>query len=198
MDGKKRGFVLITSLLAVFLCTAGTTTAFLVTRSESIENRFQAAIVACEVEEEFDGEEKTSIVVKNTGTATAYVRVKLVSYRINDRGEHIGGMAEVPAFLPGTGWRADERGYYYYRYPLAPSESEENSETTGNLIAPPGKMVLKLFPEEDGGGRQVVEVIAEAIQSSPMDAVKDAWPEEIIDWLSADMQQEKASDADGM
>lgn len=183
--------LLLVSVLMILLGTIGGTMAFVTAKTEPIRNRFRVATVSCEVEEAFDGKTKTGIVVKNTGTARVYTRVKLVSYRVDEKGERIGGLAEIPEFSLGTGWRREGKDTYYYRYPLGWSgEGEDARIETQDLIAPDSRIDLRRYPEEDGGGRQVIEVLAEVIQSRPKRAVADAWPEEIVDWLSEDEWQE--------
>ena len=60
--------------------------------------------MSCTVTEDFDGTTKKNVNVTNTGDIDAYLRVKLVTYRVNDDGQHIGGTAAIPAFTPGDGW----------------------------------------------------------------------------------------------
>ena len=52
--------------------------------------------------ESFDGTTKTNVDVVNDSNITAYIRVKLVTYRVNDAGQHIGGTAAIPSFTPGA------------------------------------------------------------------------------------------------
>ena len=185
--------LLLASLLVLSVWGIKGTAAFLVAKSETVNHHFQAAEVDCEAAESLGQGEERGIVVKNTGTAPAYVRVKLVSYRLNDQGEPIGGLAEIPGFPLGDGWTAGENGFYYYQYPLGSRENKGYLKETSSLVGEGGKIALGVYPDEEGG-RQVIEVFAEAIQSSPMDAVRDAWPEEIASWLSAEMRQENPSD----
>lgn len=180
---------LLMGLLILCLGAIGGTAAFLTAKTDSIVNRFHTAHVSCQVEEDFDGQVKRDIAVRNTGTAPVYVRVKLVSYRVNEKGEIIGGQALVPEFQLGEGWRDGGDDIYYYQYPLDTAPGGKYLDVTGGMIAGDSQMVLMEYPEEEGGGRQVIQVIAEAVQSSPMEAVRAAWPKEIADWLSADMRQ---------
>lgn len=193
---KKAGriFISLVSLLMLCLCTVSGTAAFIATKTDPIENRFRAAKVTCGIDEEFDGKTKTSITVKNTGTAPAYVRVRLISYRINEEGERIGGPAEIPTFSRGKDWIEGGNDTYYYRYPIDMSGSAIYPDTTTNLIAEGSKIELKLYPESEGGGRQVIEVIAEAIQGNTTEAIEDAWPGEIVSQLSSDMQRKTVFD----
>lgn len=167
---KKRNLnklqLLILSLLVVMTVTVGGTVAYLTTMTESVTNTFTPSTVTGEVTENFDGEVKKNIQVKNTGDIAVYVRVKLVTYRVNDAGDHIGGVAEIPPFNLGENW-VKHNGYYYYTVPVEPNNF--SSSLTDNV-----GITLKNYDDADGG-KQVIEVMAEMIQSVPDTAVKDAW-----------------------
>lgn len=161
----------ITLLIALLLFSAlavGGTVAWLTANATPVKNTFTPSHVACSVTEEFDSTTgvKSNVNVTNTGDTEAYIRVKLVTYRVNEQGQHIGGTAEIPAFEPGAGWKV-YNGYYYYTSPVEPGEKPAT-----NLI---DSITLTGSYEDADGGKQVVEVMAEAIQSQPANAVNEAW-----------------------
>ena len=160
---------LTTMVIATVLLLAlaiGGTVAWLSTKDAPITNTFKPSKVACEVTENFNGEVKSNVNVKNTGTINAFVRVKLVTYRTNDQGQHIGGTAFLPTFTLGANWVSHD-GYYYYKLPVAPGEMPETNLTDSMTL-------IGSYMDTDGG-KQAVDVMAEAIQSVPKDAVKAAW-----------------------
>ena len=162
---------LTTMVIATVLLLAlaiGGTLAWLSTKDDPIQNKFLPTKVTCEVTEKFNGTtgEKTKVNVKNTGTIDAFIRVKLVTYRTNDQGQHIGGTASLPAFTLGTGW-VKYGDYYYYTKPVAPNQKPETNLTDSMTL-------IGSYLDTDGG-KQAVDVMAEAIQSVPEDAVKAAW-----------------------
>ena len=162
---------LTTMVIATVLLLAlaiGGTVAWLSTKDAPITNTFNPSKVACEVTEKFDGSTgvKSNVNVKNTGTINAFIRVKLVTYRTNDQGQHIGGTASLPAFTLGTGW-VKYGDYYYYTKPVAPNQKPETNLTNS--------MTLTGTYNDADGGKQVIEVMAEAIQSGPAQAVGQAW-----------------------
>lgn len=162
---------LTTMVIATVLLLAlaiGGTLAWLSTEYSPIQNKFLPTKVTCEVTEKFNGTtgEKTKVNVKNTGTIDAFIRVKLVTYRTNDQGQHIGGTASLPAFTLGTGW-VKYGDYYYYTKPVAPNQNPETNLTDSMTL-------IGSYLDTDGG-KQAVDVMAEAIQSVPEDAVKAAW-----------------------
>lgn len=144
----------------------GGTVAWLSTKGDPIINTFNPSKVACEVTENFNGEVKSNVNVKNTGDTEAYIRVKLVTYRTNDRGQHIGGTASIPAFTLGIGW-VKYGDYYYYTKPVAPNQKPETNLTNSMTL-------IGSYLDTDGG-KQAVDVMAEAIQSVPAQAVGQAW-----------------------
>lgn len=158
--------LLFISLALLVTCAAGATLAYLLTKTENVTNTFTPAHVTGEVTEEFDGETKSNVNVTNKSDIKAYIRVKLVSYRVNEDEQHIGGEAVIPQFTPGDGWVLFE-GYYYYTKPVAPGATPE-----ANLIE---EITLTGSYNDADGGKQVIEVMAEAIQAEPADAVHNAW-----------------------
>ena len=159
---------LTTMVIATVLLLAlaiGGTVAWLTANTGNVANTFTPSHVTCEVNESFDGETKSNVNVTNTSDIYAYIRVKLVTYRVNANGDHIGGTATIPTFEPGVGWKL-YNGYYYYTSPVEPGK------TTANLI---NSIELTGSYNDADGGRQAIEVMAEAIQSQPKDAVESSW-----------------------
>ena len=161
---------LLLSLLLLTVFAVGGTVAYLVTRTTPVQNTFTPATVSCKVKEDFNGTVKKNVNVQNTGDTYAYIRVKLVTYRVNASGQHIGGTATVPGFTPGANWVLHNDGFYYYTLPVAPNE-----KPASDLIGNDGIKLEGEYSDADGG-KQVIEVMAEAIQSSPASAVQQAWP----------------------
>ena len=173
-SGAKRSLVLVVSVLVLLLAVAGGTLAWLTAQTDGVVNTFTPAHVSCVVTENFDGTTKSNVNVTNTSDIPAYIRVKLVTYRVNEDGQHIGGTATIPTFEPGEGW-VKYGEYYYYTLPVAPKGpgALDNLPKTP-LIGGTGIKLVNSYNDADGG-KQVVEVMAEAIQSVPEAAVKDAW-----------------------
>lgn len=164
--GTKRLSTLLLSVILVVTIAVGGTVAYLVTQDAPITNTFTPSHVNCEVTEDFNGTVKSNVNVTNIGDTDAYIRVKLVTYRVNGANQHIGGTATIPPFDPGTNW-FEYGGYYYYTLPVKPGE-----HPTSNLIS---SITLEdSYPDADGG-KQVIEVMAEAIQSAPAKAVGESW-----------------------
>lgn len=164
--GAKRLSTLLLSVILVVTIAVGGTVAYLVTQDEPITNTFTPSHVNCEVTEDFNGTVKSNVNVTNIGDTDAYIRVKLVTYRVNGANQHIGGTATIPEFDPGTHW-VKYGGYYYYTLPVKPNE-----QPTSDLIS---SITLKDSYTDADGGKQVIEVMAEAIQSAPAEAIGQSW-----------------------
>lgn len=164
--GRLTAMVIATAVLLAL--AIGGTLAWLSTKDAPITNTFKPSHVSCSVTEEFDGKIKSNVNVTNTSDIDAYIRVKLVTYRTNDQGQHIGGTAFLPTFTLGANWVSHD-GYYYYKLPVAPGEMPKTNLTDSMTL-------VDSYPDTDGG-KQAVDVMAEAIQSVPEDAVKAAWGE---------------------
>ena len=152
------------TVLAVSLVLFGTVLAYMFRQTEYLDNEFTPANVSCSVVEEFDGVQKASIRVQNTGNIDAYLRVRLVSYWVDADGNIVAKPSELPEITPASGWIKGANNTYYYRTPVAPSNLSET------LLSAP--IILE---KDENGYLQVVEVFAEAIQSKPLGAVTDSW-----------------------
>lgn len=163
--GRMTAMALATVLLLAL--AIGGTVAWLTANGQPITNTFNPSKVTCEVTENFDGTTKTNVNVTNAGDIDAYIRVKLVTYRTNAQGQHIGGTATLPAFTPGANWVKDG-DYYYYTLPVAPN----GGKPATNLA---DSMTLTGSYNDADGGKQAIDVMAEAIQSVPAEAVGQVW-----------------------
>lgn len=165
-SGAKRSLVLVVSVLVLLLAVAGGTLAWLTAQTDGVVNTFTPAQVSCKVTENFNGTTKSNVNVTNTSDIDAYIRIKLVTYRVNAQNQHIGGTATIPTFTPGQGW-VEHDGYYYYTLPV-----KAGGTPATYLIS---SIDLTGSYNDADGGKQVIEVMAEAIQSSPAEAVGESW-----------------------
>lgn len=158
---NSRVIVLLAAILLFSALAVGGTVAWLTANTDDVANTFTPSHVSCEVTETFDSKTKSNVNVKNTSDIDVYIRVKLVTYRVNDQGQHIGGTAEIPTFTLEKNWGEND-GYYYYTKPVAPNNQPET-----NLIS---SITLTDSYKDADGGKQVIEVMAEAIQAQGTDA----------------------------
>lgn len=152
------------AILVVALVLCGTVLAYMFRQTEYEDNSFTPANVSCEVAEEFDGVQKKSIKVQNTGNIDAYLRVRLVSYWVDSAENIVAKPSPMPEITLAEGWIKGSDNTYYY-----PTAVAQNG-FTGELLSEP-----ILLEKNENGYLQVVEVFAEAIQSKPANAVQTSW-----------------------
>lgn len=158
--GRKTALIL--SLCLIFALAVGTTFALLKANTEPVTNTFTAAKSGTDIVEKLDGSQKTSIAVKNTGTAVSYVRVKLVMNWVDESGNVSAEPVNITPSITDNWFLKD--GIYYYKMPVA-----AKGETT-NLLQTP--ITQGTAPE---GYHLEVTVLAESIQAAPSAAVEGAW-----------------------
>lgn len=168
MNKTQKILTLTAAVLIIVALVGSLTWAVLKNKTSAIKNTFSAAGSSAEIVEEFEDNVKKNVNIKNTGDIYGYVRIELISYRVNDNGDRIGGTAEIPAFTMGEGWLDAGDGLYIYSKPVAPGSKPEK-----DLIGSTG-ITLKEYTDVDGG-KQVIDVIGEIIQSNPHDAVEGEW-----------------------
>lgn len=154
--------------LALVLCIAGgATLAFLMVTTPSMTNVFQYGHVTCAVQEEFDGTTKSDVSIKNTGNTQSYIRVKLV-FAWKDAEGNVSAQPvtdqDYKMDLNKVDW-FEKDGYYYAKAPVAPDHN------TPDLIHSCTEIVANA-PE---GDTLSLEILADAIQSTPTRAVEQAW-----------------------
>ena len=158
--GRKTALIL--SLCLIFALAVGTTFALLKASTAPVENTFTAAKSGTDIVEKLDGSQKTSIAVKNTGTAVSYVRVKLVMNWVDESGNVSAEPVNITPSITDDWF--EQGGIYYYKMPVA-----AKGETT-NLLKTP--ITQGTAPE---GYHLEVTVLAESIQAAPSKAVTDSW-----------------------
>lgn len=160
--GRKTALIL--SLCLIFALAVGTTFALLKASTAPVENTFTAAKSDIEINEDVTGGQKNSIVVKNTGTAVSYVRVKLVMNWVSEDGKTISAEpVNITVNYDKANW-FEQGGIYYYQMPVAADA------VTTNLLQTP--ITQGTAP---AGCHLEVAVLAESIQAAPSTAVQQSW-----------------------
>ena len=190
---KNKRLLRISAILLVAAVLTTAVNAFMINRSQTFYNKFVPASVKCEIKEQFsestNTNTKSSIQVKNTGNTDAYIRVRLVFHWEDSKGNVVGRNMDLSESIDGfdgdlgsyfnsSEWVKGEDDYtYYYKKPVAPEgftkELLNKSITMGpyvhtEVIDGTTTVTYYYYP--------VIEVLAEAVQSNPAEAVKEAWP----------------------
>lgn len=159
--GRKAALIL--SLCLIFALAVGTTVALLVAHTNAVTNTFTAAKSEITIKEDVENGKKSSIQVENIGTATSYVRVKLVCNWV-DKDKNVSATPAPAPVITNSDW-FEKDGIYYYTKPVAPDGKTSN--------------LLKDHPITQGeapeGYHLEVTVLAESIQAAPSKAVTDSW-----------------------
>lgn len=159
----KRSLAALIALVLIICVAVGGTIAYIVTQTDKVENKFTPADVKIQINEVFENNIKSSITVENVADAKnvpCYIRVKLVS-NTQDDNDNVTGSATVGDFRLNDKWFDGGDGCYYYK------DVVNVGASTANLLADGSTITLT--------SGQVVEVLAEGIQATPIDAVKEAW-----------------------
>ena len=162
--GRKAALIL--SLCLIFALAVGTTLAYLKANTSPVTNTFTAAKSDIKIDEDVTGGQKKSIIVQNTGTATSYVRVKLVMNWVDGNGKIVSGGKLPEVTLNKSDWFVQD-GIYYYTKPVAPEGKTTNLLQKDSSISEP--------TEKPEGCHLEVTVLAESIQAAPSKAVTDSW-----------------------
>ena len=162
--GRKAALIL--SLCLIFALAVGTTLAYLKANTSPVTNTFKAATSEIKIDENVENGEKSSIQVVNTGTATSYVRVKLVMNWVDGNGKVVSGGKLPEVTLNESDWFVQD-DIYYYTKPVGPEGKTTNLLQEGTSIAE--------LTEKPAGCHLEVTVLAESIQAAPSTAVEGAW-----------------------
>lgn len=165
-----RFVALLSSLVLIIGMAAGATVAYLIDDTDAVVNTFTPAKADITVDEIFRNGKKEDVHVDNASDFPVYVRARVI---INWLDENNNVLSTVPddhvmTCTPGTDWTPafapNYTGYYYYAGKVAVNGS------TSNLI----ESIEYQIPE-GCTDRLQVEILAEAIQAEPANAVEEAW-----------------------
>lgn len=151
---KKSAFLLV-ALILILVVGAGTTLAYIVDMSGPLSNIFSPSNVACAVNDDKS--------IKNTGDVDAYIRAAVVVTWKDNAGNVYGQKPNV-TITSESGWNKKADGYYYYN----------SSVAVGNKTAVLIKEYTLTGTEPDDYSLSI-EIVAEAIQANPANAVESAW-----------------------
>ena len=174
--------IIIAALIIVISISA--VIAYMFRQTGEVKNEFIPAEVKCEITETFEDDLKTSVKVKNTGNIDAYIRLRVVSYWEDSKGNVVARDMNPPAVTYDIGkWKKDliDNYTYYYTGKVAPGDLTPEFLTNSITMDP----VVEEVNGTDYTYYPVMEVLAEAIQADGKNvdkpAVTDAWGVTITD-----------------
>lgn len=172
-----RQALLLAALAVIVMGVVGGTVAYLVTNTTPVTNTFEPGYVTCVINEKGpDGKEgfknnfdtvKKNVTVTNTGIVYAYIRAAII-VTWKDSAGNIAATVPVKDTdytmdLNLSDWTKHSDGYYYHKSLVAPGNTTANLINSCTAVKPNGEYTLS------------VEILADAIQSSPVNAVTEAW-----------------------
>ena len=164
----KTAAVAVAVILAVVLAVGGTV-AYLTTHTQELTNIFSPSTVMAKVE---GGDDNGVYTIRNDGDVEAYLRVAIVANWLdNSLVDDLLGDSTIhwkqPEFTvtASDNWDLGDDGFYYYKNPVAAQTD----------IADKLTVTLNNGESAPTGYKFSVQVIAEAIQSEPAEAVTEAW-----------------------
>ncbi len=162
--------ILFIAVVMLIGAVVGSTVAFLVTETKPVENKFTYASISTGIDEKFDGTTKSDVKVTNTGTTDAYIRATYVVNWLNKDGTIAASVPTDYTYTleenPKNVWAKGDDGYFYYWTPVAPGNSTPESLLNCTAHYPEGVEPQYILS---------VEILATAVQSTPANAVADAW-----------------------
>ena len=165
--------VLAVLLTVAVMASVNATYAYLFTKSTT-EDTYKPAVVACEVDEDFIGNVKSDVRVKNIGTTEAYMRIVVVVTWQDDKGNCLAVKpVDGTDFImdPNTeGW-FNQDNIWYCKTPVAPGF---NTPALIKEFKPTGT-------KPPDGYHLSIQFLASAIQSQPAETVLEAWGIQIVD-----------------
>lgn len=139
-------------------------------------NEFGFGSVAPSVDEKLNGSVKNDVAVKNDGSAPAYLRVAVDIYWQDKDGARLwdepvagtdyiikwGSVSNASASNGASSWVVASDGFYYWTSSVSPMDKTD--------------VLIKSVTEQKADGKNlVVDISTQAIQSTPDDAVAEAW-----------------------
>ena len=173
MTKRKR----IVALLAGVLLLAGAAGTFAwLSVTGVLVNEFGFGSVSPSVFENRDNNVKSDVAVKNSGSAPAYLRVAVDIYWQDQDGTRLwdapvagtdytiewGDKGDAAATNSPSSWVLASDGFYYWTSPVAP-------------LGKTGVLIKSVTEKKADGKNLVVDISTQAIQSTPDDAVAEAW-----------------------
>lgn len=160
---------LLVAIVLLLGVAVGTTVAYLIDRTEKIENKFEYAKTDVTVTEDFDGTTKSNVQVRNDSNIPVYIRATYVANWVDAKGNIVTPDPDGYDYQldknPNNTWVEGKDGYFYYPTPVQPDGLTDGSLLTCTVTKQPANPEYTLN----------VEILATAIQSEPTAAVVEAW-----------------------
>ena len=142
-----RSLTLLVSLVLILALSVSGTVAFLVARSNAVDNKFTPSQVTTYVDEYIDGNTKKNVKIQNTGDTDAFIRAALVITWKDETGNVYGEkpVAGTDYVIDiGDGWKLGADNFYYYLSTVTAGQK------TTSLINECTALTTKVLQTEEG------------------------------------------------
>lgn len=176
MNGKKKKIIIFVTIFLLLISTIVVSTIAYLNKINKKQNDFVIGTIVPQILQDYNeiDNSRENIRIKNVGNSPIYIRATILYYFQNSDGQIIDGVPVQNAdysliFSSSENWVKGSDGYYYYKSIINPEE------ITDNLIdrcLDLNNDINKLF---------MVDVTVQAIQATPISAVKEAWNVNVVD-----------------
>lgn len=154
---------LLAGLLAVLLLASITGTIAYIQVHSHISNSFTVAKLSVELNETFNGKEKTDVTVKNTGDVPAYLRAAIVVNWKDPDGTVISANESEYSMAMGPEWIQGADSYWYCKKPTDAGQ-------------PSPALIVSCKPKVGKADQHLsVEILIQGVQAEPATAVEELW-----------------------
>ena len=167
---SKKAAAVLASVLVLLVAVAGGTLAYLIAGTDPVVNRFTYSSIPIVPEETIEKDVKKNVRLSAKGAdAETFVRADVV---ITWKDEAGNVAAQVPqmgtdyTITYGSGWTQLPDGHWYYTQELA-----AGAETTPLIV----ECKKTDTPSQPDGYDLSVEILAQAVQAEPAQAMADLW-----------------------
>lgn len=176
--------LLVCLLLTVAIAVSGTI-AYLFTSTDPVVNTFVPVTPGIEIPEYMHETIKENATIQNTGDVDSYLRAKIVVTWQNDKGEVYHEAPELNIHYTmqiGANWVRNGK-YYYYTKVTAPGQPAVIKDANGEIkygegIDAADMLIVKaevISQAPVDGYTLHIEILGQAIQADPKEAVMEAW-----------------------
>lgn len=174
---SKKSAISLISLILVVCVAVGGVLAILISQTKTLTNVFKPGHVTTTVVEEFDGEVKQNVAIKNTGNTDAWIRAAVVINWVDELGNVYGqppveGTDYTIVYDLANGWVKGDDGFYYWTKSVKSVEQDSQNCTTGVLIKTCSPVQPSTAPD---GYTLSVEIVGSGIQSVPARVFNGNW-----------------------
>ena len=154
---------LLAGLLAVLLLASIAGTIAYMQVHSHISNSFTVAKLSIELNETFDGKDKTNVTVKNTGDVPAYLRAAIVVNWKDTDGTVISAKESEYSMAMGPEWVQGADSYWYCKKATDAGRPSPALIVSCKPIAVKADQLLS------------VEILIQGVQAEPATAVEELW-----------------------